>query len=82
MMFLDCPAYQDDEGSVRCGLPAVVKSRSAMRSTGGPLETAVIRCPSGHWFNAPIEFLTLGDPGTVADPVGRRDHRGLDLGIG
>lgn len=82
MMFLDCPAYQDDEGAVRCGLPAVVMSRSVMRSTGGPLETAVIRCPSGHRFNAPIEFLTLRHPGTVADPVGMRDHRGLDLGIG
>jgi hypothetical protein len=81
MMFLDCPAYQDDEG-LRCGLPAVVKSRSAIRSTDGPLETAVIRCPSGHWFNAPIAFLTLRDPGTVAEPVGRRDLRGLGLGIG
>ena len=29
-----------------------------MRSTGGLLESAMIRCPSGHWFNGPIEFLT------------------------
>jgi hypothetical protein len=58
-MFLDCPAYLDDEGAVRCGLPAEVRCRFAMHSTDGLLESAMIRCPSGHWFNAPIEFLTL-----------------------
>jgi hypothetical protein len=75
-MFLDCPAYLDDEGAVRCGLPAEVLSRFAMRSTGGPLESAMIRCASGHWFNAPIEFLTLPtaqkhDPGSAAMAPGR-----------
>jgi hypothetical protein len=30
-----------------------------MRSTDGPLESARIRCPLGHWFNGPIESLTL-----------------------
>lgn len=59
MMFLDCPAYLDAEGGVRCGLPAEVRSRFTMRSSGGPLESAMIRCPSGHMFNAPIESLTL-----------------------
>jgi hypothetical protein len=59
MMFLDCPAYLDDEGAVRCGLPAEVRCWFAMHSTDGLLESAMIRCPSGHWFNAPIEFLTL-----------------------
>jgi hypothetical protein len=58
MMFLDCPAYLDDEHTGRCGLPAEVRRRFTMRSTGGLLESAVIRCPSGHWFNGPIEFLT------------------------
>jgi len=57
MMFLDCPAYLDEEHTVRCGLPAEVRRRFTMRSTGGPLESAMIRCPSGHWFNGPIEFL-------------------------
>ena len=57
-MFLDCPAYLDNEGAVRCGLPAEVRSRFVMRSTDGPLESAMIRCPVGHVFNAPIEFLT------------------------
>ena len=58
-MFLDCPAYLDGEGLARCGLPAEVKSRFIMNSTDGPLESALIRCPAGHFFNAPIEFLSL-----------------------
>jgi hypothetical protein len=58
MMFLDCPAYLDDEHAVRCGLPAEVRRRFNMRSTDGLLESAMIRCPSGHWFNGPIESLT------------------------
>ena len=59
MEFLACPAYLNDDGSVRCGLPAEVRSRFMMRSTDGPLECAMIRCPVGHWFNAPIESLTV-----------------------
>ena len=58
MMFLDCPAWLDEEGAIRCGLPAEVRHRFITRSTGGPLESAMIRCPAGHWFNGPIEFLT------------------------
>src|SRR4029077_2569307 len=58
MMFLDCPAYLDKEHTVRCGLPAEVRRRFTMRSTDGPLESAMIRCPSGHWLTGPIEFLT------------------------
>ena len=59
VMFLDCPAYMDKTGSVRCGLPAEVEGRYLMRSTDGPLESARIRCPRGHWFNGPIESLTV-----------------------
>ena len=58
-MFLDCPAYLDEHGHVRCGLPAEVKSRFIMSSTDGPLESVMIRCPVGHIFKAPIEFLSL-----------------------
>ena len=58
VMFLDCPAYMDKTGSVRCGLPAEVEGRYLMRSTDGPLESAKIRCPRGHWFNGPIESLS------------------------
>jgi hypothetical protein len=58
MMFLDCPAYLDHGRTVRCGLPAEVRCRFTMRSTGGPVESAMIRCPGGHWFNGPIESLT------------------------
>jgi hypothetical protein len=48
MMFLDCPAYMDSERTARCGLPAEVRYRFTMSSTGGPLESAMIRCPAGH----------------------------------
>jgi hypothetical protein len=59
MMFLDCPAYLDDEGGARCGLPAEISCRYTMQSTGGPLDSVMIKCPSGHRFNGPVEFLTL-----------------------
>ena len=58
MMFVDCPAYLDDDSARRCGLPAEVRCRFVMSSSDGPLEAAMIRCLSGHWFNGPIEFLT------------------------
>ena len=59
VMFLDCPAYLDARRTVRCGLPAEVEHLYAMRSSDGPLESAKIRCPRGHWFNGPIESLTV-----------------------
>lgn len=59
MTFLDCPAYLDAEGNARCGLPAEVRYRFTMSSTDGPLESAMIECPLGHFFNGPIESLTL-----------------------
>ena len=58
VMFLDCPAYLNRRGTARCGLPAEVEYRYAVESTDGPLESAKIRCPVGHWFNGPIELLT------------------------
>ena len=95
MMFLDCPAYLDHERTVRCGLPAEVRCRFTMRSTDGPIEAAMIRCPVGHHFNGAIESLTWDStgnhaPGTVAatsragrDSVqGRHDGRGGEGGIG
>jgi len=66
VMFLDCPAYMDKTGSVRCGLPAEVQDRYTMRSTDGPLESAKIRCPRGHFFNGPVESLTLGERADAA----------------
>jgi hypothetical protein len=57
MMVLDCPAYLDTERTVRCGLPAEVRCQFTMRSTDGPLESAMIKCPAGHWFTGPIESL-------------------------
>ena len=58
MMFLNCPAYLDEDGARRCGLPAEVRCRFTMRSSDGPVVGAMIRCPSGHWFNGAIESLT------------------------
>lgn len=66
VMFLDCPAHLDRRGVARCGLPAEVEHRYTMRSTDGPLESARIRCPRGHWFNGPIESLTWDKSGTAA----------------
>lgn len=60
-MFLDCPELLGRHGSVRCGLPAEVEYRYTVGSTDGPLESAKIRCPRGHWFNGPIESLTWQD---------------------
>ena len=86
MMFLDCPAYLDHEGAIRCGLPAEVSCRFTMRSTDGPVESAMIRCPAGHYFCGAIESLTWDgkdkhDPGPAAvTPRARRDsvQRGHD----
>jgi hypothetical protein len=66
-MFLACPAYLDQDGAVQCGLPAEVTARFTMCSSDGPLESAMIRCPSGHQFNGPVEFLAP-DSGRKHDP--------------
>jgi len=58
IMFIDCPAYLGEDRATRCGLPAEVTRRFLMNSTDGPLESATVRCPAGHFFNGPIEFLT------------------------
>jgi hypothetical protein len=73
MVFLDCPAYLDTGGAVRCGLPAEVRCRFTMRSTDGPLESATITCPAGHQFNGPVESLTWAQPpaGSRTRPAGR-----------
>jgi hypothetical protein len=78
MEFLACPAYLNDDGSVRCGLPAEVTCRFTMRSSDGPLESVMIQCPARHHFNAPAEFLTVEDgsapsrTGTSAAPAPER----------
>ena len=61
MEFLACPAYLNDDGSLRCGLPAEVTCQFTMRSSDGPLESVMIQCPARHHFNAPVEFLTFED---------------------
>ena len=59
-MFLECPAYMDNHGESRCGLPAEIEHRYSVSSTDGVLESAKIRCPRGHWFNGPLDSLTWG----------------------
>ena len=59
MTYMDCPAWLDDVGAFRCGLPASVLSRDTVESTNGPLECVMISCSNGHWFKGPIEFLVL-----------------------
>jgi hypothetical protein len=66
--FLDCPEYLDSRGTERCGLPAEVEYRYAIESSDGPLESAKIRCPRGHWFNGPVESLTV----TAEEPLPER----------
>lgn len=68
-MFLDCPAYLDEKGARRCGLPAEVEDQYTMRSTDGPVEMLRIRCPSGHWFNVPAESLVLPVPAALPRPA-------------
>jgi hypothetical protein len=65
--FLDCPAYLDEEGTVRCGLPAEVTCRFIIESTDGALESVMIRCPARHFFNGPIEFLAFKNQPSTAE---------------
>ena len=70
--FLDCPAYLDKHGTVRCGLPAVVEYCYPIRSIEGVLDAVKIRCPRGHWFNGPVEALTVAQaPNTVVRAAAR-----------
>jgi hypothetical protein len=77
-MLVDCPAFLGRDGA-RCGLPAEVEARYTFRSTDGPLESAKIRCPRGHWFNGLIESLTAPESrrnrpirSAIRDSVGHR----------
>ena len=84
MMFLDCPAYLDQHGAVRCGLPAEARCRFTMHSTDGPVESAMIQCPAGHSFSGTIESLTWDgkdkhDPGP-AGPGSRAGRGSLQRG--
>jgi hypothetical protein len=74
--FMDCPAYMERHGTPRCGLPAAVEYRYTVSSAEGPVEGAKIRCPHGHWFNGPIEALTLEKyPSTAAPTAPRTGHQ-------
>ena len=70
--FLDCPAYMDKHGTARCGLPAMVEYRYTIRSTEQVLDAVKIRCPRGHWFNGPVEALTVAESSSPAVRVAVR----------
>ena len=72
MIFLDCPAYMDSHGAKRCGLPAEVEDQYTVQSSDGLLISMKSRCPVGHWFNGPLESLTLVSPAEVAESFLRR----------
>src|SRR5215813_15178992 len=57
--FLECPAYVDHQGTVRCGLPAEVIDRFSLESTDGRLAAVAIVCPVGHRFNGVVDSLLL-----------------------
>ena len=79
MMFLDCPAWLDQQGALRCGLPAEVRCRFTMRSTDGPLESVMISCPAGHYFCGAIDSLTWdGTDKHDPDPAGPGSCAGRD----
>ena len=91
VMFLDCPEYVDDHGTVRCGLPAAVEYRYLAESASGPVESAKIRCPRGHGFNGPVESLSGQQPASANSPesaqldtprAGRRAARAATPSIG
>ena len=69
LMFMDCPEYANSGDTLRCGLPAEVQYRYTAGSTDGPLESAKIRCPLGHWFNGPIDSLTWAKRAAVQPAV-------------
>ncbi len=81
LTFMDCPAYMDKRGTARCGLPAEVECRYTVRSTDGPLESARIRCPRGHWFNGLVESLTWDKhpAAAIPQPADIQSHRAASL---
>ena len=60
MMFLDCPAYLDDERDRQArSFPAEVSAGSPTAGpTDGPLDSAMIRYPAATWFNGTIGQTT------------------------
>jgi hypothetical protein len=77
--FLDCPAYLDRDGTLRCGLPAEVEDRYALGSTDGAVTGLKIRCPRGHWFSGAVDGLTTGLPASAGTD---RHGRGVGSAVG
>ena len=50
----------------------MVEYRYTIRSTEQVLDAVKIRCPRGHWFNGPVEALTVAEsPSTVVQTAAR-----------
>jgi hypothetical protein len=85
VMFIDCPAFLNRTGTARCGLPAEIEELYCLQSTDGPLDSARVRCPRGHWFNGPLESLILDDRirtwcGGMGSGTGQTGQRQLAAG--
>ena len=40
-----------------CGVPMEVVDRFTLAGAPAPVEHVKVRCPSGHWFTIPTEWL-------------------------
>lgn len=64
--FIDCPA---------CRLPAEIEDLYCLGSTDGPVDSARVRCPRGHWYNGPLDAL-------IGDARATTASTGMDLATG
>jgi hypothetical protein len=72
MTFLNCPGRLGEQQAELCGLPAEVQYRYTAETSDGPLESAKIRCPLGHWFNGPIASLVPQETTQLRERAGHR----------
>jgi hypothetical protein len=49
-----------------------VEYRYELGSSDGPLPSAKIRCPRGHWFNGPLASLNCLSPSAAEEPARER----------
>lgn len=45
-----------------CGAPAEITFRTALESTGGPMEHVKLQCVRRHWFLMPTALLATRQP--------------------
>jgi hypothetical protein len=70
MMFLDCPAYLDQEGAVRCGLPAEVRCRGRHARRPNSAPAYYLGRPARQWVTIMGPRRTAGSaPAAAPRPV-------------